>query len=111
MRVFDDTDHVAPRIEHVGHANTFSYILNVRSRTCAEFEQARERWLDVLDAPVGSLRRAFGLTVRRQTELEAADVEADVERLVEIRREPQDLHVPELGRLDVGRVVDRGAQS
>ena len=42
IRVFDDAEHIAERIEHVGHANAFAHILDLRTRRGAELEQARD---------------------------------------------------------------------
>jgi hypothetical protein len=49
--------------------------------------------------------------VRLQPELEAADVEPDVERLVEVRLFPQHLAVPSLCPLDVVNLVDNSPQA
>ena len=57
-------------------------------------------------APTAGLR-----VVGREPELVAADIEAHVERLVEVRREPQDFRVPELARGDIRRAVNSRAQS
>ena len=46
-----------------------------------------------------------------KAELEASDVEADVERLVEIRCDPQQGAVPRLGPLEVGNLIDGASQS
>ena len=45
IRVFDDAEHIAPRIEHVGHANALAHILDLRARLGAELEQTRIRGL------------------------------------------------------------------
>jgi hypothetical protein len=47
----------------------------------------------------------------REAELEPSNIEAHVERLVEVRREPQDFRVPELAGVDIRRVVNSRAQS
>ena len=50
-----------PRIEHVGHANAFAHVLDIRARLGAELEQPRTtRWFDVFDAPVRA-DRGFGV--------------------------------------------------
>src|SRR5215217_898475 len=57
-------------------------------------------------------RRSGGVAfVRLQPELEAADVEPDVERLVEVRLFPQYLAVPSLRPLDVVNLVDNSPQA
>ena len=39
MRVFDDAEHVAPGIEHVGDEDAFAHVLDLATRLRAEFEQ------------------------------------------------------------------------
>ena len=39
VRVFDDAEHIAPRIEHVGDANAFAHVLDLAARRGAELEQ------------------------------------------------------------------------
>ena len=43
VRILDDAEHIAPRIEHVGHANALAYILDLGARRGAELQQPRMR--------------------------------------------------------------------
>src|SRR6267378_4309011 len=67
-----------------------------------ECEQRGDRLLRVGDAPVGE-GTGGGVAVGVEAELEAADLESDVERLVEIRFLAEHLGPPRLRRSEVGR--------
>ena len=41
VRIFDDAEHIAPGIEHVGDANSLAHVLDLGARRGAELEQAR----------------------------------------------------------------------
>jgi len=68
----------------------------------------------ICDTPVGTRSAGAGgagIRVWVETELITADVEADVERLVEIGLDAEHRAVPGLGPFDVGDVVDHRAQA
>ena len=69
-----------------------------------------QRHVGVRDTPVGA--GACGdVAVGIEREFVAADIEADVERLIEVRLYPQQLGVPELECIEVRGGVDDCAQS
>src|SRR5688572_10904590 len=39
VRVFDDPEHIAPGIEHIGDENAFAHVLDLATRRGSEFEQ------------------------------------------------------------------------
>ncbi len=80
-------------------------------RRRAERDQAREGGVDVGHAPQRLRPCGAGLALGQQAEFEAADREADIERLVEIRRLAEHLGVPALGGIEVGDGIDRSAQA
>jgi len=70
--------------------------LNVALRDRPEFRQLRRGARRVLDAPVRFAPAGAGPAVRNQPEFKPADREADVERFVEIRAEPEDFCVKDI---------------
>jgi hypothetical protein len=73
-----------------------------------------ERLVQVLDAPIGHdapwpRGRARGIGV--ETQLVAADLEAHVEGLIEVRSHAEGLLVPDLGLVEGFDVVDDSAQA
>src|SRR6185436_5550137 len=109
MRVFDDAEHIAPGIEHVRDADALAHVRDLGMRLGAELEQSCVRAGDVLDAPVDARRAGGG--IGHQAELVAADIEADVERLVEIRGEVQRFRIPTLALGQIRGAVNGGAQT
>src|SRR5688572_590986 len=55
IRVFDDPEHIAPGIEHVGDENALAYVLDLAARGGAELQQTGIHCLHVLDTPVGAI--------------------------------------------------------
>src|SRR5688572_10683230 len=108
MRVFDDAEHIAPGIEHVGGANIITDVRDIGARLSSELEQPGMRAVDVRNTPINTHRAGRG--IGQEPQLVPADIEADVERLVEIRCQPQDLGVPALALGNVRRAIDRRAQ-
>ena len=73
-----------------------------------------DRLTDVADAPVGD-RAARPWTGHRlvgiQAQLIARDVEADVERLIEIRLLLKRGRIPRLRAVEIGHVINDGGES
>ena len=73
-----------------------------------------DRHVDVRHTPVGycsTRARSYPLRVWIQPEFVAANVEADVERLVEVGLNAEGRAVPRLGALQVGYMIDDRAQT
>ena len=73
-----------------------------------------EGCLDAGDAPVGGAAARSGLSfteVGMQPEFEPADLEPDVERLIEVRRLPEGARIPVLGDCKIWHLEDDGAEA
>lgn len=96
MRVLDDPDDVAEGVFDRRDEDSAAHIRDRLALLRAEFREACERGARVGDAPVGDDAvagdRARGVGV--EAEFVAADVEADVERLVEVRPGAEQRGVP-----------------
>src|SRR6266545_81783 len=112
VRVLDETHQICKRIGDGRDANAFPNILNGRLERCSLTNEVLDRLLDVGDAPIrhGASRARFdALGVGIQTKLEATNVEANVERFVEVWLDAEGGAVPLLGALEIGNVVDHRA--
>ena len=86
MRVVDQPDLVAERVQQLYRADAVAHIRQAVVHGGAQRDQAVDFLLDAVHAPVGDAALGAGLAVRQQAQLEAADSETDIKRLVEIRR-------------------------
>src|SRR5689334_19056170 len=106
LRVLDQADGVAIRIGHDADADAVAHVLHRVERLGPRLGHALPRRVAVLHAPVDDDAAIAGLMQRRlarhQPELVARDVEADVERLVEVGLDAERAGVPALGGGDVG---------
>jgi len=78
VRVLDDAEHVAVRVEHGRHPDAVADVLNPAMLGRSEFEEPPERRVRIVHAPVSYHAGASGWGagfVRLQPELEPADVE------------------------------------
>ena len=93
MWIFNNAEYVAERIENGGDADSFTDILNVCALGCAERQETFQRRLSIGYSPINDdTARASGRGwIGIETELVAADVEADIKRLVEVRLDAEDL--------------------
>jgi len=94
-----------PKGSNVGHRGVLA---------AAELAETGEGRVGVLDPPVDADTARAGRSlggIGIEPQLEAADVEADVERLVEVRVDAEDGAVPLLRLVEVGHPVERGAQA
>ena len=73
--------------------------------------QSREFGGRIRHAPVGDGTARTGRAIRDEAQFEAADREADVERLIEVGRHAQHVGVPRLAAGEVGDGIDHGAQA
>src|SRR5579864_6589294 len=96
VRVVDQPEPVAERIEQGHHLDAVAHVLDVGRLLGPRRQEVPARRLDVLDAPVDVHAAIVALRagVRQQAELEAADREPDVERLIEIWLDAQRLCIP-----------------
>src|SRR5262245_50445962 len=88
VRVLDDAEEIAERVAHAADLDPLADVLERRVRLGAGGEQALHRGAGVLNTPVGERPARAGavlLDVGVEPQLKAADAEADVERLVEVR--------------------------
>lgn len=96
MRVLDDPEDVTPGVFHRRHDNTAPDVVGLRVPSRAQPQGPLVRRGGVTHAPVRDDAFAPGHPGRIGVEpqLVAADVEADVERLVEVSPKPS---IPEYG--------------
>src|SRR6267378_3309036 len=114
MRVLDEPHQISKRIGDRRDPNSLADILNGRLEGRALANKVLDRFFDVWDTPVcdrAPRTRPDSFGIRIETELVATDVEANVERLIEVRLDPEGRAVPLLGALEIGNVVDHGAQA
>src|SRR6266550_3145414 len=107
VRVLDETHQISKRIGDGRDSNAFPNIPNGRLEGRSRANELVDRLLDVGDAPIrhGASRARFdALGVGIQT-----NVEANVERLVEVWLDAEGGAVPLLGALEIGNVVDHRA--
>src|SRR5215510_13759575 len=99
MRILNDADHVSEWVCHTGNANAFANILHWAMRRRAQLKKAVARGLAIGHFPITCYAtRADGDAghIRIKTKLVAANVEANIERLIEIRLDPEHRAVPRL---------------
>src|ERR1700704_6355508 len=97
VRVLDESHQISKRIGDGRHPNSLADILDRRLERRAGANKVLDRFLDVGDTPVrhrASRSRPDSLGIRIQPELEATDVESNVERLIEVRLDPEGRAVP-----------------
>src|ERR1700730_10919994 len=111
MRVFDEPEPVAERIEHDDHLDAVADVLDVLDLLRAGSQEVLEPGADVADAPVGVDTSFLSCRpgIRQEPELEAPDGEADIERLIEIGLDGQGLGVTVAALLDVAYMVNCGS--
>src|SRR6266545_3734680 len=113
VRVLDETHQISKRIGDGRDANAFPNIPNGGLEGRSRANELLDRLLDVADAPIRhrpSRARFDALGVGIQPKLEATNVEANVERLVEVWLDAEGGAVPLLGALEIGNVVDRSEE-
>src|SRR5918997_1473229 len=113
VRVLDNAEHVAVRVEDGRHPDVVADVLNAAVLCRPEFEEPTDRRVRTITAPVsdhaGAGSRDIGL-VRLQPELESSNVKTDVERLVEVRPDTEHQAVPFLRPVEIPHVIDSGPQ-
>ncbi|MBW3628033.1 MAG: hypothetical protein KY464_01935 [Gemmatimonadetes bacterium] len=96
VRVLDDPDRVAERVQQGGYPDPFADVLHIGVDHRPTPDQIAYRPFDVRYTPVSDHRprgRA-GCFTRLQPQLVPGNVEPDVERLVEVRLDPERTRVP-----------------
>ena len=114
MRVLDDAEHVAEGVPDGPDLHAAPDVLHRLLRRRAEVEESLVGGVGVGDPPVrnASLRPPRGdRGIRDEPELEAADVEADVEGLVEVGGDAERLGIPGLRPRQIGDGVLRRPQA
>src|SRR4029453_11253091 len=114
VRVLDDADEVPERVAHRRDADASADVLKPGVHLRANPLKLRQRLLGVLDAPVCERAARAGLARRRvrvEPQLEAADVEADGVRLVEVRVDAERLAVPGFAAGEIVDLENDGAQT
>src|SRR5687767_684658 len=114
VRVFDQADDVPERVGDRPDLDPVPDVVRRLLERGSDSYELRDRLIDGVDAPVrdgaaGPRRCPLGTGV--QPELIPADVEADVEGLVEVRRLLKHRRVPRLGAIEVPDVIDDGRES
>jgi hypothetical protein len=113
VRVLDDAKHIAVRVEDGRHPDAVADVLNAVVLCCSEFKEPTKRRVRIVQTPVSNHAGAgaWGTAlVRLQPELESADVETDVKRLVEIRPDAEHHAVPFLRLVEITHVIASGPQ-
>jgi hypothetical protein len=114
VRVLDDVEHIAVRVEDGRHPDAVAAGLNAVVLCCSEFKEPTKGHVRIVHTPVRhhAGAGAWGTAlVRLQPELEFADVETDIKRLVEIRPDAEHHAVPFLRLVEITHVIDSGPQS
>ena len=110
MRILDDAEHIAERVAHGRGFDAITDVLHFGMLGGATGEELRICLVGVVDAPVRN-RSERNVAVGEQAEFVAADVEAHVERLIEVRLLAEHTRVPGLGGRKVWRRIDDGPQA
>src|SRR5213595_1024407 len=111
VRVFNESDEIPEWISYGRHTNSLPDVLNGRLEARAGARKMLDRFLGIAHAPVGDRPSRPGFRTFRigiQPKLEATNVEADIEWLVEVRLDAEGGAIPGLGALEVGNVIDHG---
>src|SRR5262249_17520477 len=113
VRVFDHPEVVAEGVRDGRHLDAVAHVLRVAYNLRPEADEALHLCRDVRRAPVDADTARPRLALRLHSQLEPADVEPDVVRRVEVRRDADDGGVPRLGRVELFRadVNDAGAET
>ena len=108
--VLDDAEQVAERVAHGRDLDAAADVFHRFMDLCPQARQAGKLRRRVRDASVRLHAGGARLAVGDQPQLEAADREPDVKRLVEIRVAPEYLTIPLLALGKVRRGIDGSPQ-
>src|SRR5438067_3035774 len=114
MWILDEPDQIPERIGDRRDLDPFADVLDRRRECCASARELLDRLGSVRNAPVGHnpARSGFdAFRVRVESKLVTADVEADIERFIEIGLDAEGAAVPLLGARKIRDIIDRRAQS
>src|SRR5436190_18719581 len=114
MRILDDPKDIAERIEHRRDADPLAHFLDTRSLRGPERNEPAESSLCLGHAPIGHRPTlAAGCTgdIRIEPQLITANIEAHIEWLIEVRLDPEDLGIPSLSLVQIGRMINDRPQS
>src|SRR6266576_2276289 len=112
MGILDESPEVSERIRHRCYLDAFPDVFHGRLELRSGCDEVLDGFVGIGDAPVGDATarsRLYALRVRIQTELKAADVEANVEWLIEVGLDAERGAVPLLGAFEVANVIDHRA--
>src|SRR5690606_24694683 len=114
MLVLNDPKHIPERIVKRSDQYPFADVLQLLVSRRTEVDQPLPLGARIFDAPVGNSRFGTlqpGTLEWHDSKLEATDVEADVERFIEVRLHAGDLDIPLARGCEVCCGVLGGAQS
>ena len=111
MWVLDDARDVAEGVAYRGDLDATAHVLNSGTLGCAERQQTRHCGTGIGNTPISDRTACAVRNFRVEAKLAAADVEADIERLVEVWRDAEDRRIPGLGLGDVRCVVKDSVES
>src|SRR5215469_14798340 len=94
VRILDDAEAVAKRIDDCGHADALADVRDGIERRRSELQEPGVRRLDVVDPPQRLRPVGPRSGIRHEPQLEATHRETDIERLIEVRGDAEQLRVP-----------------
>ena len=109
--ILDQPDDVAERIGHRSDLDLLADLVRRRRDRRTGGYELPDRLVQPVPANTRPFRRARAACPPDPDQPVAADVEADVERLVEVGRLLKSRRVPRLGAVDVPDVIDDGRKS
>lgn len=109
VRIFDNANNIAEGIFNGPNLDPFPNVLHRLVSDRAEFDEFLESGFRIFDAPISNC--AVGSVVGRRilrldAEFISAHIEADVERLIEVRLDSEDFAVPLLALFNVADVIN-----
>src|SRR4051812_2012358 len=114
VRVLDQSHQIAKWVGYGSDANALAHVLHRGLEERSSFHEVCDRRIDPRDTPKrhrSARSRFHTFDIGIQAELEAADVEAHVKRLVEVGFGFKRCAIPLLGTLEIGNVIDHGTQT
>ena len=100
MRILNDSENIAKRIEDGGDPNPLAHFLHGGALFRPERNQSMECRLCIRDAPVGdgaAISAGSAGGIRIEPQLVSANVKPDVKGLIEVRLDPQRFRIPLFG--------------
>src|SRR2546422_11453017 len=108
MGILDQSHEVPERIRHRRHLDAFADVFHGRLERRAGADKVLDSLVRIGYSPVGDSAarpRLYAFRVRIQAELEAANVEANIEWLIEVGLDAERGAVPLPGAIEIGNVI------